>query len=289
MKKEIPTPDKGRLEVIERIKEYERIGGEAFFRDVENDPPSRPLRPDEVDYLNKKFSSKIKCIAACFIEWICRHVLGKKFKIAVVGEENIRDVKGGAIITSNHFAPTENLAVKIASERAKQKRRLYKVVREGNFFMSGIIGFLLKHARTLPLSSDIHTMKNLDTAVADILEAGDFILIYPEQAMWWNYTKPREYRIGAYHYAAKNGVPVIPCFVTLSRLDTVGKNGFYDVGYTIHVMPPIYPDPSLSVRENARVMLEKNRDLCIQKYEEIYKRKLSFGDYECEFLPLAQE
>ncbi|MBQ8719996.1 MAG: 1-acyl-sn-glycerol-3-phosphate acyltransferase [Clostridia bacterium] len=285
MKKEIPTPAGDRLEVIERIKEYEKLGGEAFFRDVENDPPSRTLLPDEVDYLNKKLSSKIKCAAASFIEWACKHILGKKFRITVVGGENIRDIEGGAIITSNHFAPTENLAVKVASECARKKRRLYKVVREGNFFMSGMIGFLLKHARTLPLSSDIHTMKNLDSAITTILSKGDFILVYPEQAMWWNYTKPREYRIGAYHYAAKNGVPIVPCFVTLKGLDTVGKNGFYDVTYTIHVMPPLYPDPELSVRENARAMLEKNRQLCRAKYEEIYKRPLEYGNYESEFLP----
>ena len=34
-----------RLEVLEKIREYEKNGW--FDRDVENDPPTRPLRPGE--------------------------------------------------------------------------------------------------------------------------------------------------------------------------------------------------------------------------------------------------
>lgn len=274
------SPD--RVEVVEKIKKYEKEGGESFFLDVENDPPSRPLLPDDVDYLDKKLTSKIKTAIACAMESVCKRVLGKKFNITVVGGENMRGIEGGAIITSNHFAPTENLAVSIAAKHSDKKRKVYKVVREGNYFMPGIIGFLLKNCRTLPLSSDIHTMKNFGEAISTVLKNGDFVLIYPEQAMWWNYPKPREYRIGAYHYAAKNGVPVIPCFVTLKKNGRVGKNGAAELDYTIHVMPPMYPDPEKTVRVNAAKMQEKNKELCREKYEEIYKKPLTYGDYNGE-------
>lgn len=49
---------KERREVLERIDEYERKGW--FEKDVENDPPAPELRPEDVDYLGKKLSSKIK-------------------------------------------------------------------------------------------------------------------------------------------------------------------------------------------------------------------------------------
>ena len=51
---------KDRLEVFEKIKQYEQEGGESLFKDVENDPPSKTLMPEDVDYLKKKLSSKIK-------------------------------------------------------------------------------------------------------------------------------------------------------------------------------------------------------------------------------------
>jgi len=49
--------DKGRLEVLARIDEYEKKGW--FSKDVEEDPPTIPLTPDKVDYLNKKLKNKI--------------------------------------------------------------------------------------------------------------------------------------------------------------------------------------------------------------------------------------
>ena len=183
----------------------------------------------------------------------------------------------------------DNYAVWVALRDYMGGKMLYKVIREGNFFMTGFFGFLLKNCRTLPLSSDIHTMKRFDEAVAKILARGDFILIYPEQSMWWKYTKPREYRIGAYHYAAKNGAPIVPCFVTLKRLDTIGENGFYDAAYTVHVMKPYYPDPEKSTRENARDMLEYNKRVCREKYEEVYGKPLIYGDYEPELLPKKRD
>ena len=47
-----------RLRIVKRIEEYERDG--LFDKDVEDDPPSKELTPDKVDYLCKKTSSKIK-------------------------------------------------------------------------------------------------------------------------------------------------------------------------------------------------------------------------------------
>ena len=49
--------DKSRLIVLERIAEYEKKGW--FSKDVEDDPPTIPLTPDMVDYLNKKLINKI--------------------------------------------------------------------------------------------------------------------------------------------------------------------------------------------------------------------------------------
>ena len=46
-----------RLEILEKIREYEKNGW--FDRDVENDPPTRPLRPGEADFVGKKLSARI--------------------------------------------------------------------------------------------------------------------------------------------------------------------------------------------------------------------------------------
>ena len=48
---------KERLEVLEKMAEYEKNGW--FYKDLENDPPTRPLEPGECDYTQRKLSSKI--------------------------------------------------------------------------------------------------------------------------------------------------------------------------------------------------------------------------------------
>ena len=45
-----------RLKVLNRIAEYEKLG--KFNIDVEDDKPAEEIRPKDVDYVNKKLSSK---------------------------------------------------------------------------------------------------------------------------------------------------------------------------------------------------------------------------------------
>ena len=274
------TARQERLEVLKKIKEYESIGGDAFFNDVENDPPYSMIMPNDVDYEYKKFSTKIKRFFATLISKIWMKKVKKDFEITVVGAENLEKVEGGAVLTSNHFSIFENGAVWEAVKKAKRKGRFYRVVREGNYFMPGVIGFLLKYADTLPISSNVKTMMNLSSAIDKYLKRGDTVLVYPEKAMWWNYTKPRPFKDGAFRYAIKAGVPVVPCFTTLSDKDEIDETGFNKKKYTVFVFPPIYPDNSLSLKENAKNMRDENFRIVKEKYEEFYGKKLVYGEDE---------
>ncbi len=102
---------------------------------------------------------------------------------------------------------------------------------------------------------------------------GDLVLIYPEQAMWWNYRKPRPTKPGAFFYAAKFRVPIVPIFVTMQDQNALDQYGFPKQAYTIHVMPPIYPDENKTLRENEVSMQEQNRTLCREKYREVYGKE----------------
>ena len=47
-----------KLELLRRISELEKT--ELWHLDVEDDPETYPLEPDDIDYLNEKFSGRIK-------------------------------------------------------------------------------------------------------------------------------------------------------------------------------------------------------------------------------------
>lgn len=269
-----------RKEVLRKIDEYERKGW--FDKDVENDPPAPELRPEDVDYLGKKLSSKIKTAIA--------NKMGRKFfekmikEGAVVidgmeGGENLRLLKDtGAVITCNHFGIPDNYILYHCIQKSLKKKRLYKVIREGNYTgFSGLFGFLFRNCNTLPLSSNRRTMVNFMSAADTLLKRGEAVLIYPEQGMWWNYRKPRPFKIGAFKIAARAGVPVVPAFVTMKDDETkLDEHNYPLQHYTLHVMPPVYPDKTLSEKQAAEKMKEDTFALYKAKYEEVYGVPLAY-------------
>lgn len=281
MKNKNRTPEKSpdRLSVLEKIEQYERNG--FFDQDVENDPPTTSLLPGQVDYTLSKRSTRIK---ASFANKVAHFFFEKKILHGelVIGEirgiENYIAVKDkGVVITCNHFNAFDNYAVYKAIEPYLGGRDLYKIIREGNYTsFPGLYGFFFRHCNTLPLSSDLNVLKEMMRGVSALLERKEKILIYPEQGMWWNYRKPRPLKLGAFQFASRSNVPVLPMFITLTDTDNIGSDGFPIQSYTIHILPAIYPDENLRSRANSLMMCEKNYAMWKQTYEDFYKTKLAY-------------
>ncbi len=269
-KKKDLSPSPERLEILERIRRLEAEGGESFYVDVEPDPSGHQLRPDEVDYLQKKVSSKFKAFWARRVAAAAQPKLRRHFQMKILGEENLAGIRGGAILTSNHFGMFENMAVKEVADRVPGKHKFWRVIKGLNYFQTGWVGFLMKNCDTLPLSENLKTSRLLHEAMGKILADDGLVLVYPEQAMWWNYRKPRPFKPGAFFFAAKFNVPIIPIFVTMSEIEGLDMYHFPRQAYTVHIMPPIYPNPEKTLRENEREMLARNQQLCNDKYREVY-------------------
>lgn len=271
---------KDRLEILEEIERLEREG--RFDVDPEKDPPTIVLLPENVDYLKTKSSSRVKTrvanrIGEHFLDELLRN--NKLIIKDVKGLENLNKIKGGAIITSNHFNPFDAFTIEKVfrmSDHAKTKT-LYKVIREGNYTnFPGLYGFFFRNCDTLPLSSNRKTMAEFMKAVNTILQEGDLILIYPEQSLWWNYKKPKPLKNGAFKFAVKNKVPVVPIFITMEDSDLMGPDGFHIQEYTVHIGEAIYPEEDRNDKENAEIMKEKNFDLWKQVYEDFYQIPLEY-------------
>ena len=183
------------------------------------------------------------------------------------------------MITCNHFNPFDSFSIEEVfriSGQSKNKK-LYKVIREGNYTnFPGLYGFFFRNCDTLPLSSNTKTMTEFVKAVDTILKRGDFILIYPEQSLWWNYKKPKPLKNGAFRLASRNNVPIIPIFITMEDTDIIGEDGFPVQQYIINIEEPIYPDNKLSVKENTEIMKKKNFEVWKNVYEDFYKIPLEY-------------
>ena len=268
-----------KLELLRRIEELEKK--ELWHLDVEDDPETYPLMPDMVDYLNEKLSSKIKnkianVLGARFFDKMIadRRLITKEVR----GIENFTAVKGGKIVTCNHFSVGDNYAVWKALCDHMDGRLLYKVIREGNYTNPPKpFGLFMRHCNTLPLSSQISTMKKFSKAVTTLLSRGETILIYPEQGMWWNYRKPRPMQDGAFALAVRNKAPIVPIFITMEDSDVL-EEGFFVQEYTLHILPAIYPDTTLSSAEARERMKKENYEAWVKVYEEFYKKPLVYGE-----------
>ncbi len=275
------TISRDRLMVLEKIKKLEREG--KFDVDPEEDPPTIVLTPENVDYLSKKCTSKIKNIFAykCGELFFKEIVKSSKLIIKdVIGIENLNEIKTGAIITCNHFNPFDCFTVESVFRNSalyKNNKKLYKVIREGNYTnFPGFYGFLFRNCNTLPLSSNKRTMIDFMKAIREILERGDCILMYPEQSLWWNYRKPKPFKDGAFKLACKNNVPIVPIFITMTDSDILGDDGYPVQEYTVHIGEPITPRKDLDEKENAAWLRDENFAYCRKVYEAFYKRKLEY-------------
>ena len=268
-----------RLEILERIARLEREG--HFDIDVENDPPSRTLMPEEVEYIHKTLGAKLRNRYAHKMgRWFMNMLIRRKQMIIkdVVGIENFKNLEQGAIITCNHFNAFDSFAIQVAYDRSEHKeRKFYRVIKEGNYTsFPGFFGYLMRNCNTLPLSSNFATMKKFVKAVDELLQEGNFVLFYPEQSMWWNYRKPKPLKKGAYTFAVNNQVPVLPCFITMQDSNLLDQDGFPIQEYTIHISKPIYPDASLKHSENVESMRRANYEVWKEIYEKTYGIPLEY-------------
>ncbi len=269
-----------KLELQRRIAELEKQ--QLWHLDVEDDPETYPLMPDMVDYLNEKLSSRIKnkianIFGARFFDKLIAN--GQLVIKEVRGIENFRAVEGGRIVTCNHFSVGDNYAVWVALRDHMEGRLLYKVIREGNYTNPPKpFGLFMRHCNTLPLSSQLPTMKKFLKAVSVLLARGETILIYPEQGMWWNYRKPRPMQDGAFALAVRNRVPVVPIFITMEDSDVIDGDGFPVQEFTLHILPAIYPDLSIPSSAAKEKMKKENYDAWVKVYEEFYGKPLVYGE-----------
>lgn len=269
-----------RQAILDKIKEKEKAG--LFNEPVENDPEAPELLPEQMDYLRKKLSTKLKTRMANFLgDHYFLNLIKKDIMVidGVEGEEHLSALANGAVVTCNHFSPFDNYIVFHCIRKYLPRKYLYKVIREGNYTnFPGLYGFLFRYCNTLPLSRNRRTMINFMTAINTLLKRGETVLIYPEQEMWWNYKKPRPYKVGAFKIAHRAGVPVVPTFITMQDdKERVDGDNYPVQRHTLHIMPPIYPE-GLTPEE----MMEKTYEACKAKYEEVYGIPLVYEREEGE-------
>lgn len=266
-----------RQAILDKIVEYEKAG--KFDQDVENDPPYKPITVEGIDFLRKKPHNKFKSAFANWYSFKYFNHLIDKGQIIIDGYEgvhNLKEVTTGAVITANHFSPFDSIPLHKIFKQVKKNRKLFKIIREGNYSFPGLYGFFMRNCNSIPLASNLEVMRHTLNAIDTVLSRGDYLLVYAEQSMWWNYKKPKPTKLGAFKWASKNNVPVIPTFITMRDTGALDGEGFPIKAYTLHILPAIYPKSNLSIGENALYLKAENDKAWKEVYERVYGEKLTY-------------
>ena len=268
----------GREQAIENIR---RAAQEGRFNDKTEpfDPQISPqaLKADILGYVSR-LDSPVQKLKTAVARAVVRSWVRKWSEPVneITGIRNLLTVQGPAFLTSNHFNPFDNGVHRTLSSLTGRDR-LVAISQGTNFVMPGLNGFILRNIDVIPLIQDPSYMNGaFRTLMQRNLDRNRFILIYPEQEMWFNYRKPRPGKRGAFLFAAEYGVPVVPTFVEMVDLPEVVAPGFHDVKLILHVLPPIFPDPERSARENSFIMCQADYDAKVRCYEQCYGRPLTY-------------
>ncbi len=264
-----------RSDILKRIRECEING--TF--DVHVDPIDYELTlpvDETFPYIHKPLHLRIGYFLddLFVVRPFARKLHKKDLHTKVVGRENLSGIER-AIVTCNHVNMWDCLVVM----KAMQGHKLY--ITAGWFNnRKDKLGTHMRAERMMPLSRDPKGMKHFIAAVDELLQGNHYVLFYPEEAMWWNYEKPRPYKDGAFHFAAKNQVPVIPTFITFTPNGEKDAEGIEKKDFTIHILPAIYPQEGLSRKENTAYLKNANYEACKACYENFYHKKLTYASEE---------
>ncbi len=266
------------LKIIENIKKN-TINNELNKTVAIDDPV---LSEEEIDKLIDKYNNlkknKIKYsidkkASQAMIKTTCKDVYDN---IEFKGIEKLNNLKTGAIITGNHYSPVDTIPIKELIKKVFNKE-LYIVSYASNLALKPPLDFIVNHENIIPIKDSISYLNEVfKPQLFDLLNKGEFVLIYPEQEMWNNYRKPRPCKRGAYQFAAEANVPIISLYTELKDRGIKDNNNFNKLKYILHVLDIIEQDNNLSVRQNSINNSKKDYELKVKKYEECFNKKLTY-------------
>lgn len=174
------------------------------------------------------------------------------YDLKIEGKENIKNLQTGAISVSNHVLILDCSMVGLAFGLHK----VYFTTREGSFKLP-FIRKLIKLLRAVPIPIKIENREYFITALDKALQNGKMIHFYPEQALWPYCEKIRNFKNGAFRFAIRNNVPVIPMVVTFREPKGIRKLFKRKKDVTLKILEPIQ-----------YVEEEDSQKVCIEKLKE---------------------
>lgn len=200
---------------------------------------------DNFKFVNDNFlfnlcSNLLYLIAYPILIIINKFFFGFKTK----GKENLMKVDGGKITVSNHVHPMDCTMIAISNIPSKT----FFTSLETNFKIP-VIRKIIKLLNAIPIPKDIQYTKKFMNSIDDLLNSGKTIHFYPEGSLWPYCNKIRHFKNGAFDFAVRNNVPIVPMvfkFTKEKHIFTLLKS---KPSISLEILEPIYPNIFINKKE----------------------------------------
>lgn len=173
-----------------------------------------------------------------------------RYKLQIVGKENIKLVKHkGVIVTINHVHNFDHVLV---GTRILNHRKCYFITLQDNINMP-FVGFLLRALGGIPVPNKRSALPYFENCISTLLKKKKAIFISPEASLWPYYRDIRPFKKGAFRFAVKNDVPILPIVISFrrklkKRSMFTGKEKF-KYYFTVHVGKPLYYNKEINDKQ----------------------------------------
>ena len=192
------------------------------------------------NFLFNIFSNLLYIIAYPILFLITKLFFGLKIE----GKENLENITTGKVTVSNHVHPLDCTMVGLANIPNKT----FYTSLETNFKIP-IVRKIIKLLNTVPIPQNIKYTKAFMDSIDELLRNNKTVHFYPEGSLWPHYDKIRNFKNGAFDFAVRNNVPVVPMVIKFNKPKKISNLIKTRATITLVVQNPIYPNRLLGRKE----------------------------------------
>ncbi len=163
-------------------------------------------------------------------------------KAKINNKKNLRKLKGGAVLVSNHV---HNLDSVLSGLAAFPKRVTFTGMKAN--FQKPVAGKLVKAFGTIPTPESITETKIFFNELSKKVRSGRFVHFFPEGELKKDDNTVRDFKKGAFKLAVNSSVPIVPIRITFKEAKTITKK--LKNRMVVNVGKPIFPNYSLPQKE----------------------------------------
>ncbi len=226
---------------------------EACYRDhvIHMWQPLRFKTKRGYDYRRRAFWKRAAtALVRTFAFVVLQIYLRVVFGFRVSGRQNLKALgKEGAATVCNHVHMLDCAMI----DMTLFPRRTHYITLESNFRIP-FVRHLIRLLGGVPLPESPACMAELFREMGRAADGGALVHIYPEGVLIPYCETLRPFKSGAFRFVARKRLPVLPMVLTQRRPRGVFRLYKRKPCWTLHILPPQYPDAALADRPAAAAL-----------------------------------